>query len=133
MLQQAELFDRLAGPRARVLVMGPRSSTWLQIFAEVATNLSAHNFTGLSRHYANEARELIARKLDVRVTQRVPFAENRDPAIRTRARDVPATCRVTVKNVISTSSAPGESLYLRLLLLPPPLKWEFCIFLQQII
>lgn len=62
---QAKLFDRLANSNARVLVMGPQTNTWLQIFGEVATKLPKQNFTGLSGHYASKALALIARKLKV--------------------------------------------------------------------
>ncbi|XP_060843487.1 uncharacterized protein LOC132923475 [Rhopalosiphum padi] len=63
--KKAKLFDRLANLNARIVVMGPWSNTWLQIFAEVATRLRKCNFTGLSRHHVSKALGLIARKLDV--------------------------------------------------------------------
>ncbi|XP_025193944.1 uncharacterized protein LOC112593655 [Melanaphis sacchari] len=62
--KKAKSFDRLANPNARIVVMGPWSNTWLQIFAEVATRLNKCNFTGLSRHHVSKALGLIARKLD---------------------------------------------------------------------
>ncbi|KAL5239951.1 hypothetical protein ACI65C_007361 [Semiaphis heraclei] len=65
--KKAKSFDRLANPDARVVVMGPWSNTWLQIFAEVATRLRKCNFTGLSRHHVSKALGLIARKLDCEV------------------------------------------------------------------
>ncbi|VVC29137.1 Lactate dehydrogenase/glycoside hydrolase, family 4, C-terminal [Cinara cedri] len=65
--EKAALFDQLARRDARVLMIGPKSSTWLQIFAEVAIHLPAHNFTGLSRHYVSKALALIARKLNCQV------------------------------------------------------------------
>ncbi|KAL4113621.1 hypothetical protein QTP88_017214 [Uroleucon formosanum] len=65
--KKAKSFDRLANPDARIVVMGPRSNTWLQIFAEVATRLHKCNFTGLSRHHVSKALGLIARKLDCEV------------------------------------------------------------------
>ncbi|XP_015367358.1 PREDICTED: malate dehydrogenase-like [Diuraphis noxia] len=55
--KKAKSFDLLANPDARVVVMGPWSNTWLQIFAEVATRLRKCNFTGLSRHHC-EVHEL---------------------------------------------------------------------------
>jgi len=55
----------MANSNARILVMGPQTVTWLQIFGEVASNLPKRNFTGLSRHYASKASALIARKLNV--------------------------------------------------------------------
>lgn len=65
--KQAKLFNRSAKSNARVFVMGPQSSTWLQVFAEVVVKLPKNNFTGLSRHYVNQAVALISRKLNVNV------------------------------------------------------------------
>ncbi|XP_022179951.1 uncharacterized protein LOC111040365 [Myzus persicae] len=63
--KKAKSFDRLANSDARIVMMGPWSNTWLQIFAEVATRLNKLNFTGLSRHHVSKALGLISRKLDV--------------------------------------------------------------------
>ncbi|XP_050535006.1 uncharacterized protein LOC126902025 [Daktulosphaira vitifoliae] len=63
-IKKAQIFDQLANVNARVLMMGPHCCTWLQIFAEVTSNLSKENLSGLSRHYVTKAVTLITQKLN---------------------------------------------------------------------